>query len=134
MIDISLDEIEMVLPDILNKQIYNPVVITYANDETDKCFKKIIGHIEKRGINYCCINPSQDMLSEMLDRGKIFIFHQLEKVAGCELSENNFFDIYNFAKTNNNQIIITIKKGNINKLQERNKARLRSGITIDVQR
>lgn len=133
MIDISLDEIEMVLPDILNKQIYNPVVIAFTNDEADKCFEKIIGHIENQGISYCCINPSQDMLSEMLDRGKIFIFHQLEKTAGCELLENNFFDIYNFVKTNNNQIIITIKKADINKLQERNKARLRSGITIEIE-
>ena len=68
----------------------------------------------------------------ILEDKKIFIFRHLEKVAGCELPENNFFDIYNFVKTNNNQIIITIKKADINKLQERNKARLRSGITIDV--
>lgn len=133
MLKINIDEIKLLLPDIIDNNIYNPVVITHGNDEAEQCIEEIIKYVEKQGISYCCVNLCKEIQPEILDK-KICIFRHLEKAAGCKLLENNFFDIYNFAKTNNNQIIITIKKGNINKLQERNKARLRSGITIDVQR
>lgn len=131
MFKINIGELKSLLPDIVEKSIYNPVVITHESDEAEQCIKEIIKYVEKQGISYCCVNLCKEIRPEILDE-KICIFRHLEKVAGCELPENDFFDIYNFVKTNNNQIIITIKKADINKLQERNKARLRSGITIDV--
>lgn len=131
MLKINIYEIKLLLPDIIDNNIYNPVVITHENDEAEQCIKEIIKYVEKQGISYCCVNLCQEIRPEILEDKKIFIFRHLEKVIGCELLENNFFDIYNIAKTNNNLIIITVKKADINKLQERNKARLRSGITIE---
>lgn len=134
MLNINIDELKSLLSDIISKNIYSPVVIAFTNDEADKCFEKIIRYIENHGISYCCINLCKEIQHETLGNKEIFIFHHLEKLAGCELLENNFFDIYNFAKIYNNPIIITIKKVDINKLQERNKARIKSGITIYVQK
>ena len=132
MLKINIGELKSLLPVIVEKSIYNPVVITHGNDEAEQCIEEVIKYVEKQGISYCCVNLCKEIRPEILDK-KICIFCHLEKVAGCELPENNFFDIYNFVKTNNNQIIITIKKGNINKMQERNKARLRSGIIIEIK-
>ena len=109
----TLEELENSFSDILFCDSYNPIVITYASNLAS---------------NYSI----EDMIERCKEEKEIILLKIFDEMIVDEIEQEIFFNTFNSAKKKDAKIIILVEKSLIPRMQGRNIARIRNGITIEL--